>query len=46
VTVADEPPPQKEWDLPLRWVVIAGVGLWLLAAGGLLLYLLGPRVSP
>lgn len=42
--MADEPPPPKEFDLPLRWVLLAGVVLWLLAAGGLLFYLLGPTV--
>ena len=46
MTVADEPRPPKEWDPPLRWVIIAGVALWLLAAAGLLFYLVGPRISP
>ena len=45
MTVAHEPRPPKEWDLPLWWVVAAGVGLWLLAAAGLLFYLFGPGVS-
>jgi hypothetical protein len=46
VTVPDAPRQPNEWDLPLWWVVVAGVVVWLLAAGGLLFYLIGPRVAP
>jgi hypothetical protein len=46
VTVGDDPRQPGEWDLPLRWVVIAGAAMWLLAAAGLLFYLFGPRIAP
>ena len=44
--MADEPRPPKEFDLPLRWVLIAAAAVWLLGAAVLLLYLFGPRLSP
>lgn len=43
----DEPPPQPEehpaWELPVKWVVITAIVLWLFGIIGLVIYLLGPR---
>jgi hypothetical protein len=48
VTVADEQPPDppKEWDLPVKWVILTAVAMWLVGAAALLFYLFGPRTQP
>ena len=43
---APPPEPEKTWELPLKWVVLTGVGLWAVGALMLLIYLFGPRAQP
>jgi hypothetical protein len=44
--MVDEPREPEPWNLPLKWVVISGVALWLLSGIALLIYLLGPKILP
>lgn len=43
--MSDAPPP-PEWELKLKWVILAALFVWGFAAVALVLYLIGSRNAP